>query len=240
MDVLARDLGFSKLILPGNGFELVAYRNATDDPGNRLHVYLEGDGVPWATRSQVSLDPTPRSPLALRLMALDAAPALYLARPCYNGKATAPDCNSWFWTSGRYSEVVIAAMEAALREMIEADGVDHLVLVGYSGGGVLAWHLAQRIPQVRGLVTVAANLDIDRWTSQHGYSHLTDSVNPAAGPPMRPGVGQWHFVGKADKNVPPEIIASIADKLGLEAHVLDSTHRCCWLRFWPGVLRRLP
>jgi len=236
------ELGLAGQKLRGEGFALVAYRNRVVHPSGRLHVYLEGDGVPWVTRTLVAVDPTPRNPLALRLMALDPAPALYLARPCYNGTAAAPGCSPWIWTSGRYSEVVVESMEAALRKVIEAEELNEVVLIGYSGGGVLAWLLAQRIPEVQTLVTIAANLDIDRWTSRHGFSRLTGSINPAAGPPMRPGVEQWHLVGKTDKNVPPEIIGALARQVGPEARVLrlESSHRCCWLRFWPEIVRQLP
>lgn len=242
MDGLAAELGLVGHKLRGDGFELIAYGNRIAHPSGRLHVYLEGDGVPWITRTRIAIDPTPRNPLALRLMALDPAPALYLARPCYNGRAKAPGCNPWIWTSGRYSEIVVASMEAALRRVIETEAVNEVVLIGYSGGGVLAWLLAQRIPEVQALVTIAANLDIDRWTNRHGFSRLVGSLNPAAGPPMRPGVEQWHLAGKADKNVPPEIIGALAHQLGPEAHVLhlESTHRCCWLRFWPDIVRQLP
>lgn len=242
MDSLAKGLGLSAYRLWGEGFELVAYRNQIRYRRGRLHLYLDGDGAPWISRTLVNPDPTSRNPLALRLMALDPAPAVYLARPCYNGTARAPGCNPWIWTFGRYSETVVASMAAAVRTLIENEAVEDLVLVGYSGGGVLAWLLAQRIPEVRTLVTIASNLDVDLWSERHGFSRLAGSLNPAAGPPMRPGVKQWHLVGEADKNVPPDVIAAVADKLGTEAHVLflESNHRCCWLRFWPDILRQLP
>ena len=98
MDGLAAELGLVGRKLRGDGFELIAYGNRIAHPSGRLHVYLEGDGVPWITRTLIALDPTPRNPLALRLMALDPAPALYLARPCYNGTAKAPGCNPLSFT----------------------------------------------------------------------------------------------------------------------------------------------
>ena len=241
IDEMATGWGLANQKLQGDGFELLVYRNRNTRPDKVLHVYLEGDGTPWITRSRVAEDPTSRNPLALRLMALDPAPALYLTRPCYNDSAQAHSCNPWLWTSGRYSETVVASMASALRNLIEAEAVKGIVLIGYSGGGVLAWLLAQRVPEVRTLVTIAANLDIDRWTDRHGYSRLTSSLNPAAGPTMRQGIEQWHLVGNTDTNVPPEIIGALSKQLGPEARVLrlPSDHHCCWLRLWPQILRQL-
>ncbi|MCG6860725.1 MAG: alpha/beta fold hydrolase [Chromatiaceae bacterium] len=242
LDNMALDMGLTAQWLRGEEFELRAYSNRIRHPVGQLHVYLEGDGTPWITRTRVALDPTTRDPLALRLMALDPYPALYLARPCYNGTSRATACNPWLWTSGRYSEVVVASMAAALRSRIDAKAVGEVTLIGYSGGGVLAWLLARRIPEVRALITVGANLDIDRWTDRHGFSRLSGSLNPATGPPMRPGVKQWHLVGRDDENVPPEIIDALERKLGPNARVLiePSDHHCCWLQLWPDILRRLP
>jgi pimeloyl-ACP methyl ester carboxylesterase len=242
LDRMAGDMGLAKLRARAEGFELTVYRNRAVDAAGRLHVYLEGDGTPWIRRTRVSPDPTPRNPLALRLMALDPAPALYLARPCYNGTAGAPPCGPRLWTSGRYSEEVVATMAAALRQLIKAWSVTDVTLVGYSGGGVLAWLLAQRIPEVSVLVTISANLDIDRWADRHGFTRLTGSLNPAAGARMRGGVQQWHFAGRDDNNVPPALIGEAARQLGVAERVFiqESDHHCCWTRLWPGILRRLP
>ena len=241
LEAMARDMGLTEDRVRGGQFELIVYRNRDVLPSERLHVYLEGDGTPWITRTHIAPDPTPRNPLALRLMALDPAPALYLARPCYNGTARAPGCSPWLWTSGRYSEVVVASMAAALRSLITAQAVSEVALIGYSGGGVIAWQLAQRISEVSVLVTIAANLDIDGWTYRHGFSRLTGSLNPAAGPSMRAGVEQWHLVGRDDENVPPTILGALAPQLGPAVRVLieESDHSCCWLQLWPDMLRKI-
>ncbi|MCU0834561.1 MAG: alpha/beta hydrolase [Chromatiaceae bacterium] len=242
VDRLAAELRLTKGRVPSTPVPLVAYRNASEVTGGRLHVYLEGDGTPWLTRTRISPDPTPRDPLALRLMALDPAPSLYLARPCYNGTATQAGCGPWYWTMGRYSEPVVASMASVLRGLIDAEGVAELVIIGHSGGGVLAWLLAHRIRETRALVTIAANLDIDAWADLHGFSRLTDSLNPAAGPPLPAGIAQWHLVGERDREVPASIIDGLRDLLGPDARVLvmASDHRCCWLGLWSDVLPQLP
>ena len=54
------------------------------EPGAALlSVYIEGDGLPWATRTELSDDPSPRSARVLKLAVQDnAMNAAYLARPC--------------------------------------------------------------------------------------------------------------------------------------------------------------
>lgn len=242
IDQIAAEAGMTKHHVSHSWGTLVAYRNRAEVAGGgRLHVYLEGDGTPWITRTRVAADPTPRNPVALDLMTLDPTSAVYLARPCYNGASAAPGCSPWHWTSGRYSEEVVAALGSALRGLIDAEALSELVLIGYSGGGVLAWLLAQRIPETQAVVTIAANLDVEAWTKLHGFSPLNDSLNPAAGPPMRPGVAQWHLVGETDQNVPPEMIEAIRAKLGSAVTIVSvaSDHWCCWSTIWPGFLRRL-
>ena len=239
LDEQASRAGLVPVSLAAGGFRLAGYRNR-HRPDGRLHVYLDSDGTPWITRTRIARDPTPRHPLALRLLALDPAPALYLARPCYNGQAQAPGCTPRLWTSGRYSETVVAVMAEALRQVIRAESARAVTLIGYSGGGVLAWLLAPRLPQTRTLVTLAANLAIDRWTDRHGYSRLTDSLNPAQGPPLPPDIQQWHWVGERDVNVPPELIATLGVRLGPGACIqrVDADHACCWPARWPELLRQ--
>jgi hypothetical protein len=48
-----------------------------------LDLYIEGDGFAWLSRSEPSLDPTPRAATGLALAAVDSASNVaYLARPC--------------------------------------------------------------------------------------------------------------------------------------------------------------
>ncbi len=240
LSLLAQEFGMKAQHLAAKGYRLVAYRNGIEQPAGLLHIYLEGDGTPWLTRHRIARDPTPRNPLALRLMALDPAPSLYLGRPCYNGQHQAPGCSPWLWTQGRYSETVVATLEAAIRQQIQRENIRKIWLIGYSGGGVLAWFLAQRIPQVEVLITIAANLDVSRWTDLHGYSPLDGSLNPAVGPPLRPAVRQWHLVGQWDTNVPLELIQGLPLSRNAEILPLPSDHHCCWLQYWPRLLARLP
>ena len=46
LDDRARALGLDRQVMTGIGFDHVIYRNRAT-PATALHVYLDGDGVPW-------------------------------------------------------------------------------------------------------------------------------------------------------------------------------------------------
>ena len=234
----AAELGFDEIRLQGEGFRHLAYTASVPSSIRTLHVYIEHDGTPWADRLHVSADPTPRNPVALELMARDAGPRLWLGRPCYSGLAAEPGCDPLVWTHRRYSPEVVHSMVAALRGFLATYNFGHVVLIGHSGGGTLAWLMAAQMSEVSGVVTLAANLDIDRWARLHGYSTLVGSQNPAASPPLPPTVVQRHFGGANDVNVPPSILESFALRHP-EARVTifaGYDHECCWVARWPQLL----
>jgi len=225
-----------------NGFELLVLQNAkATHPGNQLHVYLEGDGTPWQYRVIKSRDPTPRQPLMLRLMALDSAPAAYVGRPCYNGTFNAKGCSNELWTSARYSEDVVVSMSGVIQQLVAGTGASSVRLFGHSGGGTLAMLIAERIPQVSHVVTIAANLDTDGWVAHHGFSPLYGSLNPARQVPLRTGIKQWHFLGGQDAVVPASLVKPFVNAQPAAAgfEIGNFTHGCCWRRVWPRMLRAL-
>jgi pimeloyl-ACP methyl ester carboxylesterase len=219
--------------IEGAGFRHVVLSRGAHTPGTTLHVYLDGDGVPWLG-GYPTADPTPRDPLVLDLMTLDPGPAVYLGRPCYHGLGE-PSCSSELWTSARYSAAVVDSMAAAARSVLSARGAERVVWLGYSGGGALAVLLAARLPETAGVVTVAANLDVEAWAEQQGWSPLTGSLNPARQPPLPRHVYQRHYAGGRDRTVPPETVPSTSDLVVVE----DYDHRCCWALIWPAVLADL-
>jgi len=103
-----------------------------------LHVYLDGDGTPWQTGTQIAADPTPRNPLILEMIRLDQAPAILLGRPCYYGLNVSQLCDNTLWTSHRYARAVVDSMLTALKGWTATKNIDRLVLIGFSGGGALA------------------------------------------------------------------------------------------------------
>src|SRR5262252_7711648 len=86
----ARELGLVREDVVGAGFTHAIYRSHRTPTADHLDVYLEGDGTPWTDGRHAAVDPTPRSPLALELMARDPQAALLLGRPCYHGHYADP------------------------------------------------------------------------------------------------------------------------------------------------------
>lgn len=242
-DEFANAHGFDRLIREGRGFSHLLLTAGWDRRQlKRLHVYLDGDGTPWLGPGRPAGDPTPHNPLVLRLAALDPNPILYLGRPCYAGFSASPECHPWYWTHGRYSRSVVDSLSDVLRRVIREKSVEEVVLIGFSGGGTLAMLMADQIPQVRTVVTLAANLDILRWATLHGYSQLAGSLNPADLPALPPRIEQWHWVGELDRNVPPGLVKDglARQHLGIRVRVLPGVdHRCCWEGRWLEMLREM-
>ena len=96
---IAASGGLAPEVVAAGRFDLLAYRRLAPGDGDRLVVYIEGDGLAWINRGQISEDPTPTDPVALRLAARDdAASVLYLARPCqFVTGSEARNCAPRYW-----------------------------------------------------------------------------------------------------------------------------------------------
>jgi pimeloyl-ACP methyl ester carboxylesterase len=239
VDEIAISQGFQRVIAQGREFSHVVYLKGAPAPAQAVHIYLEGDGTPHRRKHIASHDPTPRNPLMLRLMALDSGPAIYLGRPCYYGWSESVNCSAELWTVQRYSPRVIDSMLVALANLLSTD--QPVVLLGHSGGGALAMLLAERLPNVTAVITIAGNLDTDAWTELHDYSPLAGSINPITRSPLPSAIRQLHLAGGKDKNIPPEIIERAARRQpGAEFLLMEEhKHACCWERNWPAILAKL-
>jgi hypothetical protein len=225
--------------LEGEGYRHLAYAAGLEQRSDLLRVYIEHDGTPWIARSEVARDPTPRMPFALELMAQDSGPRLLLGRPCYFEASAEPGCNSLLWTHRRYSAEVVTSMSAALRNFLSSHPYRTVALIGYSGGGTIAWLMAARIPETAVVITVGANLDIDGWARIHDFTPLEGSLNPASLPDLPRAIEQRHYVGARDQNVPPSVLRSFAVRHP-RAQVIEIAafdHTCCWIEHWPEILR---
>jgi hypothetical protein len=238
LDREARKFGLTRQVLKGTVYQHVAYQNAFT--GNTFHIYLDGDGTPWSTRFIIAADPTPRNPLVLQLMAQDDTPSLYLGRPCYHGLAAVSPCSPLLWTSRRYGPEVVDSMAAALAGFLTSTPYAKLVFIGYSGGAALAMLLAERFATTRGVLTVAGNLDPDRWAVWHNYTPLHGSLNPAIRPPLSSAILQMHYAGGRDINIPTHLIHDVVSMQRSAKLIVveDYDHVCCWEATWPIILAR--
>ena len=238
---LARSGGLQTLVLSGDGFQHRAFAGVRPQRG-LLFVFVDGDGTPWTDAgTQVAADPTPRSPLALKLALETPDSVLYLGRPCYFGLRPQPPCSAAYWTSRRYSAEVVTSMAAAATAFAEARGYTRVVLVGYSGGGALVTLMASHMHSVAGVVTIAANLDPDAWAQLHGYLPLTGSLNPSLQPPLARTVQEWHLLGERDARVPYEAAQRYLQRVPPDRvrRYAGFDHVCCWEAAWPPLLREV-
>ena len=177
----AKQRGWQEIHLPAGPFTLLGlHRPAPRSSASPLHLYIEGDGRAWRSRRVPPMDPTPVDPVGLRLALEDrAAAVLYLARPCqFLEPGPQNRCDVRHWTYERYSEDVVRAYESAVGDYLDRSPARGIVIVGHSGGGVIAALLAARLPGVAGLITVASPLDIHGWIAHHRVSPLRGSLNP--------------------------------------------------------------
>lgn len=178
----------------------------------RMRVYLEGDGHAWATRSQPSLDPSPRDLLVARLAFDDPTPSLYLARPCQF--VMAPGCTSNLWTNQRFGADVLGSLDQALDRIKARYGNRDFELVGYSGGAALALLLAARRHDIAGVQTLAGNLSPRYWAQVQHLSPLDGSLEPLDYAERLARVPQRHLGGAEDRVVPAAVRRHYLDNLG--------------------------
>lgn len=210
----------------------------------RLHVYIEGDGIPFENRFVIAKDPTPLNPLMLQLMSLDKGSRLYLGRPCYYSRSMEAlkddHCQPDLWTHARYSKDVVDSMVSALRIHLREHPAKGVTLIGHSGGGSLAMLMAARMHEVDQVVTLAGNLDTRSWTQLHHFTPLKDSLNPADLSVLQLPRHQLHVAGGKDTNIPPELAQAVLSRMGLNLHIFkDADHNCCWEKHWPDLLQRM-
>lgn len=240
---LAEQAGWRKLSISTDKFTLTAYVPNNEAPTKTLAIYIEGDGLAWLTRSQVSMNPTPRNPIALQLaLRHPKGIAVYLARPCqYDDSFDPKICKQIYWTSGRFAPEIIDASNQAISELKKRMGAERLILVGYSGGGAVATLVAAKRNDVQELITVAGNLDHRVWTSFHHVPSLKDSLNPADTWQALTQIPQRHFIGRRDKVISQEVTDSYVSHFPEQSRpkvivIPDFDHVCCWVEKWGVIL----
>lgn len=242
-DRVANRSGWERFQTVSGSFNLVGYRSFRSPSYGDLSIYIEGDGFAWVTPTQRSLDPTPHVPVALELAVQDpSANRLYLARPCqFQSEADLLRCDPKYWSSARYSEEVIFAINAAIDQSARAVGAKRLRLFGFSGGGAVAALVAARRTDVIQLITIAGNLDHAAWTASKKVSPLRASLNPADMASALAHVPQVHFVGLDDDVVAPKVVQEYRRRFSYDSDIKiveipNADHDCCWTKLWPTLL----
>jgi dienelactone hydrolase len=243
---LGRDAGFATSTVRTTKLPTVSF--VKDGPAAAdIVVYLEGDGFAFVTPYLPSEDPTPINPVALKLAMRDARPRIvYIARPCqYVGDLRSTNCQTRDWTTHRYSEDIVQAVNAALDAELRRKPAQAVHLVGFSGGGAVAILLAARRSDVRSIVTVAGNLDHRLHSQIHNLAPLSGSLDPTAVARNIAAIPQIHYVGGDDRVVPRAVGESFVRALPNAACarleiVAGATHTEPWVERWPAFLARVP
>ena len=231
---LASNAGWYSKTYATTTFDLYSFQPSTLNLGQLLTIVIEGDGRAWFKRNQPSPDPTPIDPIGLKLALALNQNTIYLARPCqYVSNAERRNCSPVFWTNARYSPEVIEAFNSAIEQIKQETRAASFRLVGFSGGGTLAALLAIARDDIAQLITVAAPLDIDAWTSYHNVTKLRYSQNPAKHVEALARIPQVYIVGDKDEIVPAHLATDFLMRMpnGHKAKVViipGADHRCCW------------
>ena len=250
----AEQLGFKRQVVSGQPFQHVLYISPSKQPKtNILHVYIDGDGTPFLQNRYPAVDPTPRHPILLNLMHKDPQQSLYLGRPCYHQNTTQHDplchrANHRYWTNERYSPAIVKSLLFTLKHYVKInyahDKPPTIVLIGFSGGGTLSMLLAPYLTDLTPsltVITLAGNLDTEKWTKHHHYQPLTGSLNPANQPPLAKYIKQLHILGSNDKNVLLSMVTPVIKKQYNATFIplANANHQCCWQAIFPTILDKL-
>ena len=233
------------------GFEYRAFQNGPlpiygwvrlNDPAQPLHVYIEGDGFAYITKSRPSSDPTPTRPIALDLAKADPhVNVVYLGRPCHYGSEVdfKTVCHKKYWTTHRFGQRVMDSFQTALNDL----GVHDYHLIGFSGGANIAGLLAVSRTDVKSIRSVAGNVDNNFFTRYHKVSDMPYSHNMADYATQLSNIPQYHFIAEKDKFVPIDIFKSYQLKLNDQScvgheTVPNTTHLDGWGTQWDDLFGR--
>ncbi len=247
---LAANSGFDKATYVTHYFSLVAYQKLTSTQAT-VSIFIEGDGLAWKTKTQISTNPTPRDPVGMRIAFKDTSKnIIYLARPCqFVDIEQEKNCVADYWTSKRASREVIDSYHEALNILRDEHGLNQFRLVGYSGGGTIAAILTAERDDVIDLRTVVGNLDIDKFSEVHQVSALTGSINPANLSDKLLHIPQIHFVADGDMIITSAITDSYVQHIEQTDPELtcinvktvpDTTHAKNWDTQWRQLSQLIP
>ena len=237
-DTVAQSGNLVQQKIATDDFLLTTYQrfDATAD-NKQMVVYIEGDGMAWISRDQLSSNPTPVQPIALKLASIDTnANVLYVARPCqYLWPQKMNRCSSKYWSNKRGSEEVISSINQAISIVKQKQNIPSIRLIGYSGGGGIAALIADRRADVSEFVSVSGNLNYKLFTQTHNLSPMNGSIDPITVANQIGSIPQIHYVGADDKIIPKQIALSFSDKV----KVISDVSHDNWPDKWAQILRTI-
>ena len=235
-DTVAQSGNLVQQKIATDDFLLTTYQRFDSTADNKqMVVYIEGDGMAWISRDQLSSNPTPVQPIALKLASIDTnANVLYVARPCqYLWPQKMNRCSSKYWSNKRGSEEVISSINQAISIVKQKQNISSIRLIGYSGGGGIAALIADRRADVSEFVSVSGNLNYKLFTQTHNLSPMNGSIDPITVANQIDSIPQIHYVGADDKIIPRQIALSFSDKV----KVINNVSHDNWPDKWAQILK---
>lgn len=242
----ALNISFDKAVAQTNiktsTFNLFSMQKLLQCENKDMKVYIEGDGLAWITKSKISDDPTPLHPVGFSLMLSDDSNCkVYIARPCQYIKQNS--CESKYWTSHRFNTKIIQSFDEVMSNLKKNHKNRSFTLVGYSGGAAVAALTAAKRNDISKLITVAGNIDTDKWVKLNRISPLSGSLNPADFTKHLENIQQFHLIGNNDKIVPKDIFFSYLNKFDNKTNIkyftYDATHTKNWVQNYKNFLKDL-
>ena len=235
-DTVAQAGNLAQQKIVTDDFLLTTYQHFDSTADNKqMVVYIEGDGMAWISRDQLSNNPTPVQPIALKLASVDTnANVLYIARPCqYLWPQKMNACSSKYWSNKRGSEEVILSINQAISIVKQKQNISTIWLIGYSGGGGISALITARRDDVDKLITVSGNLNYKLFTQIHNLSPMNSSIDPITVAKQISLIPQIHYVGSEDGIIPEQIPKSFSDNvISIEGATHDN-----WPDKWEQILR---
>ncbi|MCK5892852.1 MAG: hypothetical protein KAG53_00255 [Endozoicomonadaceae bacterium] len=236
---LAQSLNASSEVLDTRYFPLQTFQ-ALSRSNSTLRVYIEGDGQAWISRYRASQDPIPYELTLSELMHQDTySERVYLARPCQF--VWSEYCEIPVWTSLRYSQPMVDALNEALDKLKIKGPYQHIELIGFSGGGTLALLLAAGREDVTSVRTVAGNLSPHFVNRFHGVSATPDSLDPTNFSTTLATIPQLHFIGGKDSIITSDVYDNYRSFFSQKQCLLyyvnpDAGHHSKWKDSWLELL----
>lgn len=242
IDTIAVQHNLKVQIVKGTNFSLYSLADTSHCKNQNMRVYIEGDGLAWITARKLSDNPTPINPLGAKLMALDPSSCkIYLARPCQYTNEN--KCSSQYWNKQRFSLEVIENYMQILNKLKSEYKISSFALIGYSGGAAIATLSASLRSDVIKLITIAGNIDTDKWIALHNISPLEGSINPANYSSTLKFIPQTHLIGSKDTIIPPVIFDSykkhFSSDINIKSIICEKcTHSDGWIEEWTKYLKQ--
>ena len=229
-----------KEIVYQNSFAIYSLQKINNN--QEVIVYIEGDGLSWIDRFTPSSDPTPTDPLAFKLAKLDQGQnIIYLARPCQYVRNK--NCKKEIWTKLQYSKEIMNVYQQILDTVLQNHSKVHLV--GYSGGSVIAMHLASlNEANILSVRTIAGNIDPNEFTNLLNISPYKTSINLNYLGKRITSTPQQHYYGSKDKIIPKNLHLNYQNKFisnsCIQTLEVEASHNKGWESFWKNNYNNIP